>query len=152
MARTVLLARSPLPYPEPSTRFLLEAWWTCHSSTRHTWRNRCDCLLATGQPLSVVPPAIRDGLDLVIYPARGWKGAVPTWFGIPCRIGRAEVWLAVQEDQGLRQPFSILVLLPQQDLEDAAPFVYLGAQFLVEHKVRVLLEGSAGGSDRLVFP
>jgi hypothetical protein len=76
---------------------------------------------------------------------------VPSWFGINCRIGRATLWLPVQEIPGQFQSFSILVLLPQQDLTDAPPFVHLGAQLLLEHQAEVFLDGRPGGSNRLVF-
>jgi hypothetical protein len=86
---TTLLTPAPLPYPTPTVHFRATAWWTCRSSGQYTWRNRSDCLLATGHPLSVVPPTIRNLLDLDTTPVPGWKGTTPTWYGNACRIGRA---------------------------------------------------------------
>jgi hypothetical protein len=137
--------------PSPSVRFLVRTWWTCYSAGSHTWRNRSDTMLATGQVLSIIPPAIRDTLDLEILPVPGWRGAVPTWMGIPCRIGRVTVWLPIQEPRGPYRSFPILVLLPQEDLPDAPPFVCLGARFLLEHHVQVFLD-EGGNGYRLVIP
>jgi hypothetical protein len=149
---TTLLSPYPLPYPAASARFLCESWWTCYSTAGHTWRNRSDSLLATGLPLSVISPTIRDALDLEVTPAPGWGGQIPTWFGIVCRIGRVTVWLPVQENPGYYQAFSLLALLPTQELADAPPFIHLGAQFLLEYRVRVSIDGSSGSMGHLLFP
>jgi hypothetical protein len=109
-------------------------------------------LLATGHPLSVVPPSIQNLLDLVVNPVPGWRGITPTWFGVACRIGRATLWLPIQENPGAFRSFSLLALLPQQELPDAPPYVYLGAQFLLEHQVQVALDGASPVSGRLVIP
>jgi hypothetical protein len=90
-------------------------------------------------------------LDLDVNPVPGWKGMIPTWFGITCRIGRATLWLPVQENPGQLRSFSTLVLLPQLELTDAPPFVHLGTQFLIEHQAEVFLDGRPGGSSRIVF-
>src|SRR5262245_44899629 len=146
MPRTVLLTRCSLPYPSAAAHFVAEAWWTCHSTRRHTWRARNDCLLATGEALTVVPPTIRANLALVVTPVRGLLAAVPSWFGVPCRIGQSTVWLAVQETACHCGPFPILVLLPQRDLPGAPPFVFLGAQFLLEHQAQVFLDPANPGN------
>jgi hypothetical protein len=91
-------------------------------------------------------------LDLVILPVRGWRGRVPTWLGIPCRIGRVTVWLLVQEDLGRHREFSLLVLLPQGEPEDAPPFIHLGMQFLLEYRARVLLDCSSTVAGQLIIP
>jgi hypothetical protein len=36
--------------------------------------------------------------------------------------------------------FSLLVLLPREELEGAPPFILLGTQFFLEYKARVLLD------------
>jgi hypothetical protein len=152
MATTTPLIFYPLAYPDPTARFLCEAWWTCHSTGQKRWRGRSDCVLAPGHPFSVVPPAVRNALDLDIRPARGWKGTSLTWYGIPCRLGRATVWLPVQETPGIHRDLSMLVLLPDEELTDAAPFVHLGAQFLREYHARVSLDCSPPGAGRLLIP
>ena len=153
MATTTPLVPYALPLPSPAVRYLFHSWWTCYSDGRHTWRNRCDALLATGQALSVIPPSIREQLDLVIRPAPGWKGQVPAWYGVACRIGRVSLWLPIEENPGELREYSLLTLLPRQDLEDAPPYVQVGTQFLLEYKARVELDSStvnAGG--RLMLP
>src|SRR5260370_19681688 len=117
MPTTTLLSPPPLLLPSLSLRYLCPCWWTCHSTGRHTWRVRCDSLLATGQLLSVIPPTIRQNLDVAIKPARGWRGQIPTWFGIPCRIGRVAVWLPIEQGPELYREFSLLVTFPDQNLE-----------------------------------
>jgi hypothetical protein len=113
-------------------RYLCRSWWTCHSSGRHTWRNRSDALLATGQPISLIPREVQDRLELVISPERGWRGQIPSWFGVPCRIGRVQHWLPIEEEAGRYRDFALLALLPREDPDDAPPFILLGTQFLLE--------------------
>jgi hypothetical protein len=106
-------------------------------------------VLATAEPLSVILPSIRDPLDLVCASEPGWSAPVPDWRGIPCRIGRVEMWLPI-EDTFLLRPFSLLALLPERDPPEWLPYVLLGAQFLQEYQAVVHLEGSqapALGSD-----
>jgi hypothetical protein len=153
MSITVRLHPYPIRYPSPTLRFLCHSWWTCRSTPRHTWRRRCDCLLALGQPLSVIPWAIQQSLDLVIKPAPGWKGQVPTLFGVSCRIGRAALWLPVEENPGEYREFALLALFPKQDVEDAPPYVHLGMQFLLKQKGQVFLDCSTPATEgRLVLP
>lgn len=88
-------------------------------------------------------------------PESGWVTAPPDWHGIPCRIGRVQVWLPVQGALALR-PFSLLALLPTRDSLVALPYVYLGTQFLVEHWVELVIDCLAGvpsaTSGRLLIP
>jgi hypothetical protein len=100
-----------------------------------------DSVLATTEPLSVILPSIRNPLDLVCASEPGWSGPVPDWRGIPCRIGRAEMWLPVEGTHLLR-PFSLLALFPERDPPGWLPYVLLGAQFLQEYQVIVHLHGS----------
>lgn len=145
----------PLSYSLPANRYVCEAWWTCRSTAHHRWRNRSDCLLATGHPLSVVQPQIRHDLDLEVWQEPRWTGAIPDWDGIPCRLGRVEMWLPVQGNQPLR-PFLLLVLLPRRTAWHALPYVYLGAQFLLEFRAQLTLDCSSGTphalTGRLLIP
>jgi len=153
---TTHLFAYPLPFPAKPLRYLCRSWWTCQSTARHTWRQRSDCLLATGHALSVVLRSIRELLDLQIRPAPEWKGIVPSWFGISCGIGRVTLWLPIAEDSGLHRDFSLLVLLPKEDLPDAPPFIHLGTQFLMEYCAQVFLDCSSGNpaasSGQLLIP
>jgi hypothetical protein len=152
MAATVALTPYPLLLPAPTVRFLVTAWWTCTSSGSYTWRDRSDALVASGLPLSIVPPTTRDDMNLDVYPVPGWRGQVPSWFGIPCRIGRVKVWVPTVENPGQLLPYSVLALFPRQDLTDAPPYIHLGAQFFLEHGVQVILDGQAVSNSRLVLP
>jgi hypothetical protein len=141
MATTTILKPSRLPFPAPAVHYVCESWLTCGSSpgTGYLYRERVDSLLATGQPLSVVPLGIQQFLALEITPAPGWKGQVPTWFGVACRIGRLRIWLPVWESPGTYREFSLLALLPRAELDDSAPLLQLGTQFLLEHRAQVVL-------------
>lgn len=145
----------PISFPLASTRFYCKAWWTCRSTGRQTWRDRSDCLVAPDEPFSVVTPKIRHDLDLVVHPEPRWTDAVPDWQDIPCQIGRVELWLPIQGPPPVR-PFSLLVLLPRRNVLPALPYVYLGAQFILEHRGRLLLDCSAGTAEgsrgQMVFP
>jgi hypothetical protein len=152
MATTTALTPYPLALPVPVVRFLAVSWWTCSSAGTHTRRNRSDALLAPGQPLSVVPFTIRNNLDLEVYPVPGWRHRVPSWYGVSCRIGRVTLWLPIVENPGQLRSFSLLALLPQQDLPDAPPFIQLGAQFLIEYRVQALLDGENPSNSRLLIP
>lgn len=150
---TVLLTLAPLSYYPTSTgHYRTEAWWTCYSSPPHTWRRRSDVILATGQSLSVILPTVRHLLDPVITPAQGWKGIRPTWLDVPCHVGRVTVWLPIQETPGQSRPFSLLALLPQQDVPDAPPFIQLGVQFLLEYRIQVVLNEGGTAGNRLIIP
>jgi hypothetical protein len=107
---------------------ILKASWLPYPAIR-CWRPNTRC-----------PAPVQQSIDLVISPVPGWKGQVPTWFGISCRIGRVSLWLPIQEQVGQYREFSLLALLPRDDLKEAPPFVHLGAQFLVEYRGRLFLE------------
>jgi hypothetical protein len=152
---TTVLRPSRLPAPSPIVHYFCESWWTCHTApgSKHHYRERLDSILSTSQGLSVIPPTVFERLDLVVLPERGWKGQVPTWFGIPCRIGRVTMWLAVQEAAGPYREFSLLALFPRHDLEDAPPFIYLGTQFLLEYRAELRLDCSSPTAEgRLLIP
>jgi hypothetical protein len=52
------------------------------------------------------------------------------------------MWLPIAENPGELRKFSLLTLLPKMELEDAVPYIQLGAQFLREYEVQVALDGS----------
>jgi hypothetical protein len=155
MPKTIALRPSLLPLPLPTSHYVCESWWTCHSApaSKHQYRERLDSILATSQGLSIIQPAVLERLDLVTTPERGWKGQVPTWYGIPGRVARVTIWLAIRDEPGTYQEFSLLALFPRRDLEDAPPFVHLGTQFLLEHTAAIHLDcSSPAGEGRLVMP
>jgi hypothetical protein len=150
-----MLLPSTLPFPAPVVHYFCESWLTCHGepSTRHTYRERADSFLATEQLLSVIPLPIRELIDIQVTPERGWKGQIPTWYGIPCRIGRVRLWLPTQAGPSSHRDFSLLALLPERELEDASPLIHVGTQFLLEHRAQVHLDcSSSDGRGRLIFP
>jgi hypothetical protein len=68
---------------------------------------------------------------------------MPSWYGISCRMGRLALWLPVQETPGQYREFSLLALLPNKDLREAPPFIRLGTQFVLEHRIKVLVDGAS---------
>src|SRR3712207_260841 len=137
---TTALIPYPVHYPSPALRYLCEAWWTCYSGSKHFWRQRSDCLIATGQALSVIPRRARELLDPQIRPAPGWKGHVPSWYDVPCGIGRVTLWLPIEQNLGQFRDFSLLALLPRDEVPDAPPFIHLGMQFLLEYRGQLHLD------------
>jgi hypothetical protein len=100
----------------------------------------------------VIVPQIRDGLDIEVTPEPGWAQSVPPWHGVPCAVGRVQIWLPVYGHLPYR-PFSLLGLLPQHDPPDALPYIYLGVQFLLEYRATLVLDCSQGpGGGRLRIP
>jgi hypothetical protein len=155
MSTTTILKPSRLAFPTPTAHYICESWWTCYStpSAAYHYRERIDSLLATEHALSVLPARVQQSLDLVITPVPGWRGQVPTWFGISCRIGRVSLWLPIREHAGHYREFSLLTLLPRADLKDAPPFILLGVQFLVEYRAGVLLDcATASNIGKLNIP
>jgi hypothetical protein len=155
VATTTLFQPSLLPTPTPVAHYFCESWWACHTApgSRHQYRERLDSLLSPGQGLSVIPGTVFERLDLVTVPERGWRGQVPTWFGVPCRIGRVKLWLAVEGAPGTYREFSLLALFPRGDLDDAPPFVQLGTQFLLENRAKLHLDcSSPSRGGRLIIP
>jgi hypothetical protein len=135
--------------PWPSLRYRCLSSWSC-GSPQTTREKHFVSVLATGTPISVVPWFIQNALTLQVTPVTVPSGPVPRWYGIPCDIGRVTLWLPVDETPGQNRDFSLLVLLPRADLTGALPYVYLGAQFLLEYRVQVALDGATSG--RLVIP
>jgi len=110
-------------------------------------------MIATGQILSVIPPRATERFDIEILPERGWKGQVPSWYGVPCRIGRVTIWLPILEGPAPLRPLPLLALFPREEVEDAPPFVLLGTQFLLEHRAELHVDcSSLAGRCCLVIP
>jgi hypothetical protein len=90
-----------------------------------------------------------------VTPEPRWNGPIPDWQGIPCRIGRLELWLLVQGNLPPR-PFSLLALLPKRDAPQSLPYIHLGVQFLLEYRAQLTLDGSTGSpgtsTAQLVIP
>jgi hypothetical protein len=99
-----------------------------------------------------VPQSVYDRLDMVSVPEASWSGTAPTWRGVPCDVGRVTIWLPVQGHLVLRD-LSLLALLPQSDPPDSLPYVLLGTQFLLEHRVTLRLDcGQPPGNGHLEVP
>lgn len=72
------------------------------------------CLLDTGAPLCVVPYFFQHTQQLAWQPLSGpWPAGFNTWFGVPCTIGRVEVWVPTQQPPFLHGPFSLIAKFAQ---------------------------------------
>jgi hypothetical protein len=155
MPTTTIFKASRFSLPTPAVHYICQTWWSCShgAGSRYEYRERFDSLLSTAELLSVIRPSALKGIDLEIMPERGWRGHVLTWRGVPCRLGRVRVWLPIEEGPDVLRPLPLLALFPKEDVEDAPPFVQLGTQFLLEHKVQLTLDASSiQGEGRLVIP
>jgi len=111
-----------------------------------------DSLLATSDDLSVLLPSIRDLYDIVIVPEPGWgRRRVPRWHGVACRLGRAELWLPVEQGALPLRLVPLLVRVPASDPPDVLPYVLLGTQFLREYRAKVEVDSEAA-SGQLITP
>jgi hypothetical protein len=94
-------------------------------------------VLALELPYSVIPFWIRVAgrIDCVARP--GSASNVPTWEGIACRWGNAQVWfrndLFPAGHPDAWTPFSVLALLPDHDPPVRPRVLYLGTQFFTQH-------------------
>jgi hypothetical protein len=123
----------------------------CVHQDRRTFTSRAfTILLSTGDPYSIVLPyKNREGLSIF---AENETACQDThyWWGVPCRFVRVRIGLPVLERSSPR-PFVLRALLPLRDVEDVAPFVRLGGNFLYDNHARVELE-SVPSRGRLLIP
>ena len=67
------------------------------------------CLLDSGAPLSVVPWAIHQTYGFAWQPLPGpWPQGFTTWSGVPCVIGRMDMWAPVPASATLRGPLTFI--------------------------------------------
>ena len=97
-------------------------------------------LLSTGEPLSVVMPVSSRGRLSIITEAVD-HGYPLSWHATPCQLVRVRIGLPVAGSPTPR-PFKLLALLPLREVEDVAPFLRLGAEFLHANRVSVRLSSS----------
>ena len=149
--KEVTLAVRRQAFPFPVLRYLCKAWWICWKRRgAGTRERRCDVRLGTGHDFSVIPRNVQRSLRAVVTPEPGWRGDVPTWFGIDCDIGRVEMRLPVQASLGVPYwRFPLLVLLPVRPSRYDPSYIWLGSQFLEEYRVEVRLGPTAG---KLLIP
>jgi hypothetical protein len=93
------------------------------------------CLLDTGAPVSVIPQNIWQAHQLAWHPLSGpWPQGLLTWLGVPCLIGRTDIWLAIPEWPFLRGPFPFIAKFAQALPSGlmGPPPVLLGLNFLAD--------------------
>jgi hypothetical protein len=112
-------------------------------------------------PFSIMPRSVQQdlGLSPLATPPLGWQGRpIPTWRGIPCRLGSALFRVINDLDPDDPFLFRVFVLLP--DREPPGPHiehVLLGAEFLAHYGLRVVVDyarlassTTASGSQRKI--
>jgi hypothetical protein len=109
---------------------------------------RFGALLSTGDPYSVVFPLTQpQSLGIVCEDV---EHTVPlSWCGVPCRLVRIRIGLPVVDSPSPR-PFTLLALLPTEEVEDVPPILRLGAEFLTAHKASVRLFSAPCTGDLII--
>lgn len=102
-----------------------------------------ECLLDTGAPLSVIPHAIHSNNRLAWQPLPGpWPPGLTTWLGVPCTLGRIDVWIPNHEAPLGRGPLSFVAKFAHATpprISGALP-ILLGLNFLADHRAEVALQ------------
>src|SRR5579871_4504459 len=94
------------------------------------------CLVDTVAPLCVVPFAIHDPGALAWQAIPGpWPPGFTTWQGVPCDLGRIDVWLSAPDLSLPRAPRTFIAKFPQATPTQmpARMPILLGLNFLADH-------------------
>jgi hypothetical protein len=95
------------------------------------------CLLDTGAPLSVVPYAVHHFRSFSWQPLPGpWVPGLTNWLGVPCSVGRMDVWIPIAEAPYYRGPFSFIAKFALATPSNVPPNlpILLGLNFLADHR------------------
>jgi hypothetical protein len=136
--------------PFPTACFRVFASLLCLNKQTQAISSRTfGAFLATSEPYSVVLPIRRsEGVAIACDEEPACRDT-HVWWGVPCRFVRVYLGLPVIE-QSTPRPFVLRALLPLRDVEDVAPGIRLGAEFLYANHARVELE-SAPARGRLLI-
>jgi hypothetical protein len=98
------------------------------------------CLLDTGAPLCVVPFAIHATRNFDWQPLTGiWPPGFMNWLGVPCTIGRIDIWIPTAAAPYLAGPWTCIAKFPQAtpaNVPGNLP-ILLGLNFLADHSATV---------------
>jgi hypothetical protein len=114
------------------------------------------CLLDTGAPVSVIPFEIHSRLGLAWVPLAGtWPSGLTIWQGVPCTVGKIDVWVPLPEQPYFRGPLPLIGKFAQATpahVPGAVP-ILLGLNFLDDHCADVFLRCHApGAAGAIVLP
>jgi hypothetical protein len=130
-------------------RFALMASWSITDSEEGLWVLRPG-MIAPELPFSVIPRSLREALQLqpLAELPDAWRSRpVPTWHGIPCRLGSVFMRTVNQQVPAVPLVFRLLVLMPERDSPGPrSDHVVVGSEFLVHYGLRVILD-----YDRILF-
>ncbi len=115
-----------------------------------------ECLIDTGAPLSVVPHHISQRDGLAWQPLSGpWPSGLTTWMGVPCAVGRTDVWVSLPDPPYFRGPFPFIAKFPQAtptNVSGAIP-ILLGLNFLADHSAEATFQcHTPPGAGSVVLP
>jgi hypothetical protein len=117
-------------YRGSSASFLFDSRVRCDNGETDT---DLECLLESGLGISILPRAVRRRLGVQVQTLPGWQGkSIPTWHGIPCRIGRITLSIS-----GFW--FNPLVRVPVLKKRWMPPYLLIGTEFLISKKAIVRL-------------
>lgn len=123
--------------------------FACRNRTQY----RDQCLLDTGAPLCVVPAFFHQTYDLDWQPLAGhWPAGFTTWAGVPCTIGRMDVWVPIPDAPFLAGPFSLIAKFAQGAPSSAAGAlpILLGLNFLADYHAEVAFQFRTPPYDGLI--
>lgn len=94
------------------------------------------CLLDTGAPVCVIPLGIHAPCDFDWQPVPGpWPPGLTTWMGVPCIVGRIDIWIPYAEAPFLLGPLQVIAKFVQAtpaQLPGNIP-ILLGLNFLADY-------------------
>ena len=100
-----------------------------------------ECLLDSGAPVSVIPHSIYDSSNFEWTELPGAPLELTQWFGVPCKVGRIEVWLPVPQPppQPPLQcgPYFFIAKFPEgtpKQFKDKAIPILVGLNFFADHQ------------------
>jgi hypothetical protein len=102
--------------------------------------------LALDEPISVITKDIFDTLEVTVnFDVPSWAGRqayIPSWRGMPCRIGLARFNMvnpnvAAAHGGYSAQEFNVLVRVPDQDPIAPPPTILLGNEFFHHYRMHL---------------
>ena len=114
----------------------MRLWVALAFSRQGGARHLRKCLLDTGAPLSVVPYSVHHAQNLTWQALPGpWPPGFTSWLGVPCAIGRMEVWAPDPQASRFHGPWMFIAKFALATPANQPPNlpVLLGLNFLADH-------------------
>jgi hypothetical protein len=95
------------------------------------------CLVDSGAPLSVIPYSVHHTHNFSWQLLPGpWPAGFTSWSGVPCVVGRIDVWIPISEPPFLSGPFQCIAKFAQAtpaNMPLNLPILF-GLNFLADHQ------------------